>query len=148
VDLTRRRRAAEKHAEKTGEKVKVKGTESAEKGEYMGLRHADWRRTLEVRTGLLRDTLWACRGSLSETLRRPGLRGLAQKAPRRAYPAASDLVGIYEDVGAVLITFGTSIVPSFRFAASVSSGSAVSAIRTSTGCIPFERKIFPPVSST
>ena len=30
-------------------------------------------------------------------------------------PAASDLVGIYEDVGTVLITLGTSSVPSFKF---------------------------------
>src|ERR1022692_4327935 len=31
----------------------------------------------------------------------------------RRGPAASDLVGIYEDVGAVLITLSTSSVPSF-----------------------------------
>src|ERR1039458_8356116 len=67
--------------------------------------------------------------------------------PAVRIPAASDLVGIYEDVGAVLITLGTSSVPSFRFATSVSRGSAISAIRTSPGCFPFERKIFPPVSS-
>ena len=30
-------------------------------------------------------------------------------------PAASDLVGIYVDVGAVLMTLSTSSVPSFRF---------------------------------
>jgi hypothetical protein len=36
----------------------------------------------------------------------------------------------------------------FRFTTSVSSGSAIGAIRTSTGDYPFERKIFPPVSST
>jgi hypothetical protein len=63
-------------------------------------------------------------------------------------PAASDLVAIYEDVGAVLITLSTSSVPSFRFTTSVSSGSAIGAIRSSTGGYPFERKIFPPVSST
>jgi hypothetical protein len=51
------------------------------------------------------------------------------------FPAASDLVGIYEDVGAVLITFGTSIVPSFRFATSVSDGAAIGAIRTPPGII-------------
>src|ERR1035438_614556 len=63
-------------------------------------------------------------------------------------PAASDLVGIYEDVGAMLITLSTSIVHSFRLSTSVSRGSAISAIRTSPECFPFERKIFPPVSST
>ena len=63
-------------------------------------------------------------------------------------PAASDLVGIYEDVGAVLMTLGTSSVPSCRFSTSVSRGSAIGAIRTSPECFPFERKIFPPVSST
>ena len=63
-------------------------------------------------------------------------------------PAASDLAGIYEDVGTVLITLSTSIVHSFRFATSVSRGSAIGAIRTSPGYYPFERKIFPPVSST
>ena len=63
-------------------------------------------------------------------------------------PAASDLVGIYEDVGAVLITLSTSIVPSFRFATSVSGGSAMSAIRSSPGYYQFELKFFPPVSST
>src|ERR1035441_9598554 len=77
------------------------------------------------------------------TLRRPGLAGVC-----RAYPAASDLAGIYEDVGAVLITLSTSIVPSFRFTTSVSRGSAMGAIRSSPGYYPFERKIFPPVSST
>ena len=30
-------------------------------------------------------------------------------------PAAGDLVGIYEDVGTVLITLSTSSVPSFKF---------------------------------
>ena len=68
---------------------------------------------------------------LQGSLRRPGLRGLI--AVR--IPAASDLVGIYEDVGAVLITFGTSIVPSFRFATSVSDGAAIGAIRTPPGVI-------------
>ena len=65
------------------------------------------------------------RGVVQRTLRRPGLSGY-----RRAYPAASDLVGIYEDVGAVLIALGTSSVPSFRFSTSVSDGAAISAIRT------------------
>jgi len=46
------------------------------------------------------------------------------------------------------MTLSTSSVPSFRLSTSVSSGSAISAIRTSTGDYPFERKIFPPVSST
>src|ERR1035438_5540375 len=48
----------------------------------------------------------------------------------RRSPAASDLVGIYEDVGAVLITLGTSSVPSFRFSTSVSDGPATGAIRS------------------
>ena len=51
-----------------------------------------------------------------------GLRVFAARVP-----AASDLVGIYKDVGAVLMTLSTSSVPLFRF---------------------FDRKIFPPVSST
>ena len=63
-------------------------------------------------------------------------------------PAASDLAGIYEDVGTVLITLSTSSVLSFRFSTSVFRGSATSAIRTSPERFPFERKIFPPVSST
>src|ERR1019366_5123560 len=90
-----------------------------------------------------RDTSGLKRESFRE---RCGGRGLRVVAVR--IPAASDLVGIYEDVGAVLITLGTSSVPSFRFSTSVSDGSAISAIRTSPGCFPFERKIFPPVSST
>ena len=77
---------------------------------------------------------------------RCGGRGLRVFAAR--VPAASDLVGIYKDVGAVLMTLSTSSVPLFRFTTSVSSGSAIRAIRTSTGDYPFERKIFPPVSST
>ena len=76
---------------------------------------------------------------------RCGGRGLRVFAAR--VPAASDLVGIYKDVGAVLITLSTSSVPLFRFSTSVSGGSATRAIRTSTGDYPFERKIFPPVSS-
>jgi hypothetical protein len=72
---------------------------------------------------------------------RCGGRGLRVIAGR--IPAASDLVGIYEDVGTVLITLGTSSVLSFKFSTSVSGGSAISAIRTSPGCYPFERKIFP-----
>jgi hypothetical protein len=58
------------------------------------------------------------------------------------------LAGIYEDVGAVLITLGTSSVPSFRFSTSVSDGPATGAIRSSLGDYQFELKIFPPVSST
>jgi len=42
---------------------------------------------------------------------RCGGRGLRVFAAR--VPAASDLVGIYEDVGAVLMTLSTSSVPSF-----------------------------------
>jgi hypothetical protein len=76
---------------------------------------------------------------------RCGGRGLRVFAGR--IPAASDLVGIYEDVGAVLITLGTSSVPSFRFSTSVSDGPATGAIRTSIGDYQFELKIFPPVSS-
>jgi hypothetical protein len=63
-------------------------------------------------------------------------------------PAASDLAGIYEDVGAVLIALSTSSVPSFRFSTSVSNGPAMSAIRTSIGDYQFELNVFPPVSST
>jgi hypothetical protein len=63
-------------------------------------------------------------------------------------PAASDSIGTYEDVGTVLITLSTSSVPSFWFSISVPRGPAISAIRSSPGCFPFERKIFPPVSST
>jgi hypothetical protein len=78
------------------------------------------------------------------SLRRPGLRGLI--AVR--IPAASDLVGIYEDVGAVLITFGTSIVPSFRFVNLCIRWGGNRRYPNTTGYYPFERKIFPPVSST
>ena len=81
-----------------------------------------------------------------DLLKRCGGRGLRVFAAR--VPAASDLAGIYKDVGAVLMTLSTSSVPLFRFSTSVSSGSAIRAIRTSTGDDPFERKIFPPVSST
>ena len=72
-----------------------------------------------------------------------GLRVIAGRGP-----AASDSIGIYEDVGAVLITLGTSSVPSFRFSTSVSNGPAMSAIRTSIGDLPFEWNVFPSVSST
>src|SRR6478672_10904272 len=72
-------------------------------------------------TGLRRESI---RG-------RCGGRGLRVFAAR--VPAASDLVGIYEDVGAVLMTLSTSSVPSFQFSTSVSGGSAIRAIRTSTG---------------
>src|ERR1039457_4611338 len=68
-----------------------------------------------------------------------GLRGFAVRIS-----AASDLVGIYEDVGAVLITLSTSIVPSFRSATSVSRGSAIGAIRSSPEHYQFELKFFPP----
>jgi hypothetical protein len=60
--------------------------------------------------------------------KRCGGRGLRVFAGR--IPAASDLAGIYEDVGAVLITLSTSSVPSFRFTTSVSDGAAIGAIRT------------------
>jgi hypothetical protein len=76
---------------------------------------------------------------LSGALRRPGFPGIC-----RACPAASDSIGTYEDVGTVLITLSTSSVPSFRFSISVARGPAITAIRTSPGCFPFERKIFPP----
>ena len=56
---------------------------------------------------------------------RCGGRGLRVFAAR--VPAASDLVAIYKDVGAVLITLSTSIVPLFRLSTSVSSGSAIGA---------------------
>jgi hypothetical protein len=64
---------------------------------------------------------------------RCGGRGLWVIARRS--PAASDLVGIYEDVGTSAYALGTSIVPSFRFATSVSDGAAISAIRTPPGII-------------
>ena len=67
-----------------------------------------------------RDTT-GLRGGLSETLRRPGLPGCFAGRD----PAASDLAGIYEDVGTVLMTLSTSSVLSFRFSTSVSSGSAI-----------------------
>jgi hypothetical protein len=44
-------------------------------------------------------------------MKRCGGRGLRVFAVR--IPAASDLVGIYEDVGTVLMTLSTSSVPSF-----------------------------------
>ena len=65
------------------------------------------------------------RGVLRERCGGRGLRVLAVRVP-----AASDLVGIYEDVGAVLMTLGTSSVLSFRFSTSVSDGAAIGAIRT------------------
>ena len=89
------------------------------------------------------DTLILGRGSLEI---RCGGRGYRVFAGR--IPAASDLAGIYEDVGTVLITLSTSSVPSFRFTTSVPDGAAISAIRTSTGDYQFELKFFPPVSST
>jgi hypothetical protein len=90
------------------------------------------------------DTLRASQGSLAGNVAAAG--GYRVFAGR--IPAASDLAGIYEDVGAVLITLSTSSVPSFRFSTSVSNGPAMNAIRSSIGDYPFERKIFPPVSST
>src|ERR1022692_4096693 len=57
----------------------------------------------------------------------------ASRTYRRAYPAANDLVGIYEDVGTRLN--GASSVHSFRFSTSVSDGSAIGAIRTPPGVI-------------
>src|SRR5664280_1124930 len=114
-----------------GENQKVESAEGAENGEESARRH--WQRHFGIEKG-------------ERSRERCGGRGLRVFAVR--IPAASDLVGIYEDVGAVLITLSTSIVPSFRFATSVSRGSAISAIRSSPRCYPFERKIFPPVSST
>ena len=90
------------------------------------------------REDIARDTT----GDLESVAAAGGIRVFAGRSP-----AASDLVGIYKDVGTVLMTLGTSSVPLFRFSTSVSGGSAITAIRTSTGDDPFERKIFPPVSS-
>ena len=119
-----------------GEKIQGRDAEGAEiSAEKRSQKKSNWSRTAKDTSGVRRR--------LSETLRRPGLLGVCQ-----AYPAASDLAGIYEDVGTVLITLSTSSVPSFRFSTSVSGGSAINAIRTSPGDYPFERKIFPPVSST
>src|ERR1035441_5777689 len=114
-----------------GENQKVESAEGAENGEESARRH--WKRHFGIEKG-------------ERSRERCGGRGLRVFAVR--IPAASDLVGIYEDVGAVLITLSTSIVPSFRFATSVSRGSAIGAIRSPPGYYPFERKIFPPVSST
>ena len=41
------------------------------------------------------------------------------------------------------MNLSTSSVPLFRFSTSVSGGSAIKAIRTSTGVYPFERKDLP-----
>ena len=82
---------------------------------------------------------------MGDILRCCGGRGYRVFAGRG--PAASDLAGIYEDVGTSAYALGASSVPSFRFSTSESGGSATGAIRTSTGCFPFERKGFPPVSS-
>src|ERR1035441_10641983 len=114
-----------------GENQKVESAEGAENGEESARRH--WKRHFGIEKG-------------ERSRERCGGRGFRVFAVR--IPAASDLVGIYEDVGAVLITLSTSIVHSFRLSTSVSRGSAISAIRTSPGCFPFERKIFPPASST
>src|ERR1039458_6413998 len=124
IDAETRRRGERRGEE--GEKSKAERTRSQRSSR--GLREIHFRLADEVLRG---------------SLRRPGLAGFC-----RAYPAASDLVGIYEDVGAVLITLSTSIVPSFRFAPSESRGSAIGAIRSPPGYYPFERKVFPPVSST
>src|ERR1035438_1618765 len=75
------------------------------------------------RQALPRDTLSALRGGRSGFVAAAG----ASRTYRRAYPAASDLVGIYADVGNRLD--GTSIIPSFRFATSESRGSAIGAIQ-------------------
>src|SRR5260370_19417877 len=93
--------------------------------------------------GLVESQLWLTEVVFVKRCRGRGFRVFAGRDP-----ATSDLAGIYEDVGTVLITLSTSSVPWFKFSTSVSSGSATSAIRTSTGDYPFERKIFPPVSST
>ena len=53
--------------------------------------------------GASRDTFWPYREGLSERVAAAGAFGLAQIAPRRAHPAASDLVGIYEDAGTRLV---------------------------------------------
>jgi hypothetical protein len=84
------------------------------------------------------------RGSLAESVAAAG--GFRVFAGRG--PAASDLIGIYEDVGAVLITLSTSSVRSFRLPTSVPDGPAMSAIRTSIGDYQFELNVFPPASST
>ena len=126
MDLTRSRGGAEKDAEKKEKSQRRRGRGGS-----------------GVKGGFARYTFGLPKGSFGV---RCGGRGLRVFAVR--IPAASDLVGIYEDVGAVLITLGTSIVHSFRLSTSVSRGSAISAIRTSPRCYPFERKIFPPVSST
>ena len=91
-----------------------------------------------------RDTSGARTEVKQGSLRRPGLRGLI--AVR--FPAASDLAGVYKDVGTVLMNFGTSIVLSFKLSTSESKGPAISAIRTSSGCYPFERNVVLPISST
>jgi hypothetical protein len=124
--LTRRRGDAETDAEKTKEGQRRK--ECGDSGVTGGFA----RDTLGLASGLFRGVTAA--GDLWVVARR--------------IPAASDLVGIYEDVGAVLITLGTSSVPSFRFSTSVSNGPAIIAIRSSIGDCPFERKISPPVFST
>jgi hypothetical protein len=98
---------------------------------------------MEMGAGLSRYTFGLTRGSYEKRCGGRGSRVIAVRIP-----AASDLEGIYEDVGAVLMTLGTSSVPSFRFATSEFKGSAMSAIRTSPEYFPFERNVFPPVSST
>ena len=105
-----------------------------------------WRIGLQGRNKKVRGVERHYRLERESYQERCGGRGFRVFAGRS--PAASDLIGIYEDVGTVLITLSTSSVLSFRFSTSVSSGSAISAIRMSTGDYPFERKIFPPVSST
>src|SRR5450756_738143 len=93
----------QRRGDKRGENQNESKPESAEGAEVCRLaqRGCAWSR----------DTLGLPRESCG-ALRRPGLRGLAQRAPRRAYPAASDLVGI------------------FRFSTSVSDGAAIGAIRS------------------
>src|ERR1035438_1438279 len=95
-----------------GENQRVESAEGAENGQEIARRH--WKRHFGIEK-------W------ERSRERCGGRGLRVFAVR--IPAASDLVGIYEDVGAVLIALSTSIVPSFRFATSESGGSATGAIQ-------------------
>jgi hypothetical protein len=91
VYLTRRRGAAEEHAEKE-ERIRGKKKRGGSGGTW-GFAEVHFRLIERVVQG------------------RCGGRGLRVFAVR--IPAASDLVGIYEDVGTVLMTLSTSSVPSF-----------------------------------
>src|ERR1035437_417670 len=113
VDLTRSRGGAEKDAEKKEKSQRRRGRGGS-----------------GVKGGFARYTFGLPKGSFRERCGGPGYRVFCV-----GIPAASDLVGIYEDVGAVLITLSTSIVHSFRLSTSVSRGSAIGAIRTSPGII-------------